>query len=227
MQPVCRRVVFNNRLGAQGGSNSFSRPMTEHPHSYYRKRFDYLIFPSIFINAYYSLFLFFVYYYNLVARLDSNGQPLTSPIGYKPVIFQAVLLAITFFVGWIGMRSPRLWSLVICTGLFILTISLPVYYWGGSNRSIFSPILATVSGLTVIFTVSKWTRGGFAVVCVALFILCAVWKVDIVPTDNLIIKYSSHQVYAIFQTSSAVVSIIVALFLGWQSKPIFGEEKQT
>lgn len=186
---------------------------------YYRKRFDLLIFPSLLINSYYAIFLVLVYWRNLLVRRDGL------PISYAPIFFQLTILFITPILGYTAIRESRrlsLWSLVICTILFIFTITLPVFFWGGSNGSFFSPILATVSGLTVIFTTSKWTRSLFAGLCVVLFVCCALLYIDIVPTNTVVLANKTGvQLYPIFQTSSAVVSILVTLILAWRSKNIF------
>jgi hypothetical protein len=193
------------------------------PVDYYRKRFDLLIFPSLLINGYYAVFLGLVYFRHLVVRHDGQS------IGPLPIICQVIILFITPILGYTAIRESRqvsLWSLVACTILFIFTITFPVYFWGGSNGSFFSPILATVSGLTVIFTTSRRTRALFAGLCIALFIGCSWWYVDIVPTSDIVLPHKTGiQLYRVFQTSSAVVSILVTLILAWRSKNIFGDSE--
>lgn len=194
-----------------------------HDVSYYRKRLDLLVFPAGIVNLYYFYFLFLVYKRKLI--LPPEGQEFE----YTAFYVQIGLLMLIFFGGYTAIRKSQvisLWSLVISTICFIFTISLPVFYWGGSNHSFFSPILATLSGLTVLFTRGKWTRTLFFLLCIAVYIACAYRYDDIVLNDKAVLfSYSGKQVYAFLQTFSAVLSILITFVLGWRSKTIFGDDE--
>ncbi len=133
--------------------------------------------------------------------------------------------------------------LATATALFILTICVPIYFWGGSHKSMFGPLLITVSTLTVIVAKTPRVRIIFGVACGILFIYLSLPAElflhfhlraglayrEIYPNKSLVpgLRYTGAQLYMGFQTFAAVVTIVIAYWLSWkhaQDRTIFGDD---
>jgi len=188
---------------------------------YYSKRFDLMLIPAAVITLYHGFFLWVVYHYNVIENLQYHwGVPLS---------LQGVALFISLACGYSGTTRKnervRLYSLVACTILFILTVSLPIFFWGGSNQSCFSPLLATISSVAVLVTKSTRIRYILAGTCIVLFgIFSITYKAITLNTGTIFsisslgqIQITGVGVYALLQTASGMACMIVTLVLSRKS----------
>jgi hypothetical protein len=167
------------------------------------------------------------------------------PFYWQVAIFVALLLVGLFrflYFESVGVKTS-LAMLSSATGFFILTICVPMYFWGGSHRSMFGPLLASVSTLTVIVAKSPRVRVVFGLACGVFFIYLSLppeafphiglspafgYK-DIFPVTHTIpgSRYTGVQLNIIFQTVATVLTILIAFILSWmhaRDRTIFGDE---
>jgi len=204
------------------------------------KRLKYLVYPALFVNLYYAVFLLCVHSYQFISRSETSlgiVKEFEKPGLFYPVTIQIILLVVllTWGISILTLfRNPGVtlsfWMLLVSTILFVATICVPMYFWGGSHSSIFGPLLATVSGLTVIVAKKPLTRGLFGLVCLIAFTALSVKYQEIFPNKNYIMEGSSWtgvRLYLIFQTVAAVATIVMAIVLSWkhaQDRTIFGDD---
>lgn len=189
------------------------------PPDYYKKRFDLLLFPALVIFVYHVIFVAAAYSLHIINNIKVQNIALSLGL-------QAFLLIATLFGGYLGTtrdrESLRLYSLVVCVILFMFSVSLPIFFWGGSNRSCFSPLLPTISGLAVVASTSKNIRLSLAGISVVLFgLLSATFiKVDL-NTDVILFSFLTGEgAYSVLQTLSAIACMLVALPLTWKRTKI-------
>jgi len=211
-------------------------PQTEYPPQieYHGRRLKYLVGPAIFVNLYYFLFLYCVDSFNFISRSEiSFVKPSVKAAFYGQGLVFVVLLLVGFYclANFRTLSERRSFAMLAsATALFILTICLPMYFWGGSHRSMFGPLLATVTGLTVIVAQTPKIRLIFGLSCVALFTCLSLPTLfrDIFPVKDAILgRYTGAELYTAFQTLAAVLTIGIAFRLSWkhaQDRTIFGDE---
>src|SRR2546426_974445 len=133
---------------------SLEVPNHIHSDKYFRRRLDLLIFPSVVINIYYSFFLFISYRFPLFVGVEQ-------PRLMTAISAQMILLILLPFIGYSGLIGRDLlpWThrfnlliLIICTFLVIMTATLPVFFWGGAGKSIFTPLMLTFYLMAIIVT---------------------------------------------------------------------------
>jgi hypothetical protein len=189
---------------------------------YFRRRLDLLIFPSFLINVYYALFLFISY--RLPLFVGFEGSRLITAISS-----QAMLLILLPFIGYAGLirrdvllRSTRKFNLlilVVCTCLVIMTATLPVFFWGGSLRSIFSPLMLTFYLMAIILTRSGKLKVIFAIAAGLTFTLLATVYNEIGINPNIIwLHFSGTQIYGVLYLGSIWVCIYISLYISWRSE---------
>src|SRR5216684_468472 len=140
------------------------------------RRLRYLVVPALLVNIYYSAFLLCVGSYDFISHSEfTSGTQFERPnvnvhFAIQATIFVLLILAGLFrFLFFRGAKGSFA-MLATATALFILTICVPIYFWGGSHKSMFGPLLITVSTLTVIVAKTPRVRIIFGVACGILFI---------------------------------------------------------
>ena len=189
--------------------------------NYYRKRFDLLVFPAIVFNIYYSLFLFFVW-----SRQIFSESPYPQHF-VLPITSQTMILVLIFITGYMGIAYPAsrqvsLLLLSLCTFLFILSASLPVYFWGGVTNSSFTPILLVVCVLTIVVIQSQKVRAIFAGISITLLVGLSFYYFPLPRLNPTPVTASvrSDQIYSLFQTSSMLIAILITLYVSWAKHEI-------
>lgn len=185
------------------------------PPDYYRKRFDLLLFPAIVIFLYHGIFVAAVSSLHILKNINVLN------IGFSLSI-QGFLLLAAMLAGYLGTtrdtESVRLYSLIVCVILFMISVALPIFFWGGSNRSCFSPLLPTIAGLAVVTSTSPSIRLSLAGMSVVLFGCLSVWfiKVDLNTEVILFNSLTGEGAYSVLQTLSAIVCMLVTIPLIWK-----------
>jgi hypothetical protein len=180
------------------------------PPLYFKQRFDLLLLPSFVITTYHAIFLAVVYHYHVITNLKySWGNPLA---------LQAVGLLFSLGLGYLGVTRDtervKRNSLVACILLFMFTVSLPIWFWGGSNQSAFSPLLATISGVAVLVTKSQAIRYILAGACILLFAVFSITYTAIILNPGpVLFGLSGVGVYSGLQTFSAIACMVVTLVI--------------
>jgi hypothetical protein len=191
--------------------------------AYFRRRLDLLIFPSFLINVYYAFFLFVSYRYPLF--VGSERSHLITAISA-----QAALLTLLPFVGYAGViwidvlrirSQARTWNLlilVVCTFLVIMTATLPVFFWGGSRGSIFSPLMLTDYLVAIVITRSAKLKIIFSAAATCSFTLLSVFYYDVVINPAIVwFRFTGIQIYTLLYLGSVVVGLCIALSISWQT----------
>jgi hypothetical protein len=190
---------------------------------YFRRRLDLLIFPSLLINIYYSAFLFISYRLPLFTGLE-QGRLITA------ISAQVVLLILLPIIGYVvliprdlvlGPRRLELLVLIVCTLLVILSATLPVFFWGGSFRSIFSPLMLTFYLMSIVVTRSVRLKVTFALAAAASFALLAkIYDEISINSDVIWLSLTGNQLYVILQTASVVICLYICLYVSLRSWPV-------
>ncbi|MFI5251284.1 MAG: hypothetical protein ACHQQQ_02535 [Bacteroidota bacterium] len=110
---------------------------------------------------------------------------------------------------------------------FIVLMAIPVYFFGGAHKSCFTPILITVSSMSVITTKSRQIKFIFFGVCLALFIILSMpgYYQEISINPNIVWKnYTGADLYSFMETASVVACLIVSIALTWNAGLIFKED---
>jgi hypothetical protein len=183
--------------------------MLLYPVSYYRARFDLLVFPTIVITLYHLLFLFVVYRYRFIVDLPYPS--------FVPMLFQFGAIQLMFFVGYVGIRRSRklsVVSLTICAALLIFTASLPVYFWGGTIKSIFTPQLLIVCTLVILLPRSPRLRLLFTAIALTNFAFLSFYY-DPANVNQELVFYNrtGSQVLYLFYLLSIAVSLAIVVFV--------------
>ena len=206
---------------------------------YHIRRLRYLIVPAIIVNIYYAFFLYYVYSSRFISRSETEfvRPSMSGPLAFQLIILFLLLLGAvlrTVFFRSAG-ATGNFTMLASATTLFILTICGPVYFWGGSHKSVFGPLLATVAGLTVIVAQTRTVRLIFGLFCVVLFTYFSLplHYQEIFPVRAAISEVSpltGDELYARFQTIAAVATICIVFLLTWrhaQDRTIFGDDAKS
>jgi len=211
---------------------------------YNGRRLKYIVPAAIFVNGYYFLFLYFVRNSNFISRIEPPSDPAavfpqadaTGPFFIQLIIF-FVLLVVAFsglaYFRALGAKGSFV-MLASATTLLLGAICVPMYFWGGSHKSIYGALLAAVSALTVIVAETNKIRAIFGVACVIAFTCLSLPGAahEIVANRGLVgngYTYTGVGLYTFFQTVAAIASIIIAIGLSWihakDKKTIFGDEQ--
>jgi hypothetical protein len=182
--------------------------------NYYRERFVLLVYPTVFINAYYSVFLVLTWSKPLFS--EQPPQLLLS-LTSQLMVLVLMLIAVYMGVAYPAGRQGSLLLLSLSTFLFILSTSLPVYFWGGISYSIFTSILLVVCVLTIIVIQSQKIRAIFAGISIALLLGLSNSYFE-VPTLNptfVMFGERSYQIASLFHTFSLLIGILITLYVAW------------
>lgn len=178
------------------------------------------------------IFGYFIVYYITVIQWEIATVSLKPSI---PIIVEAILYILILGLSYFGgldqdfdagdftIMSPSqnrsLAFLFISTLLFLLLISIPIFFFGGAINSIFSTMLVTMCGLTVIVTDSPRIRFTIIAVCICIYISSAIWYFDL--------TVNSQRAHKVFHILSVSISLGVTLFLSWRGKfTIFSRKKE-
>jgi hypothetical protein len=185
------------------------------PPDYFQRRFDLLLIPATVVTTYHAFFLWVVYHFGVITNVAYHWAV---PFGLQ---FGALFLSMA--CGYVGVTRAaeqiRQYSLIGCTLLFIVTVSTPIYFWGGSNRSCFSPLLATISGVAVLVSRSTKVRWTLAGTCIFLFFVFSLtYKAITLNTESILflpfgVTFTGVGTYDLLQTLSAISCMIVTVLI--------------
>jgi hypothetical protein len=219
---------------------------------YNGRRLKYIVPAALAVNGYYFVFLYYVHKYDFISRVDPGlftpGLfPRADATG--PFFIQLVIFILLLFVAFSGLAYFRVLGakgsfamLTSATILFLLTICLPIYFWGGSHKSLYGPLLAAVSALTVIVAQTDKVRSIFGLACVVAFTFLSLPDPVFLPESlayrQIVInkgsigngfQFTGVGFYEFLQAVASIGTIMIAIALSWihgkDKKSIFGDEE--
>jgi len=182
---------------------------------YFRRRFALLIFPSFLINLYYALFLFVVYYYRLFAFQTFSLSVAIAVQLTILLMLQAIgFAALARLPGPFNLNKVLGWLLIVCTFLVIMSGTVPVYFWGGSPRSVFTPLMLTECVIVIMVTRSFRLKAFFLCVAQLCFVFFGFWYNEIDVNPQIVVgKLTGTQLYRLLYLLSVIISLSITLYI--------------
>lgn len=204
-----------------------------HSISYYAERFDLIWVASSFILV--SCIVYFILLFAFdVIKVDIPNwfKSISTEAHWYGVSMAATLVIIYLMISLtshLGSRdrpitvaddtifvpTPKksLYSLILATFLFILMVSLPIAFLGGSRDSCFGTILITICSLIVIIAKSNKVRLLFINICMTIYAVSGFVFVSIIIIKNgfytvlylLMIIASIAVTYRLSKTRSSII----------------------
>lgn len=196
--------------------------------SYYTRRHDFVLITSTIIFIYTFIYLLLLNNVTKVVLTESSGW-VNIFLPQNNLVIIAVLWVLILAISFLGSREQELEvfeylvlyrpnirasqvMLTISTIAFILLLSLPIIFTGGSLQSVYTTMLVTMCSLTAIIVKDTYLRILFIVLTMGVLVIGSFFYIPIEITDP--------GKYRLYYLSSIFVSLFIAFLLSWQGKPI-------
>ena len=183
----------------------------------YRRKSDVIFFCAFFVGAYLGIY-FWVGNSTFVPSVN-----LITIVVWETICFIAILIfshlakePVDIGFGPIP-RSEKsvLVLLVVTTILFIVLLSIPIFFLGGIRDSCLTTMLASMCGITLILTESWKIRLLITGICLSICVISS-WEGLYFP-----IEVQDPGTYNLLYTGSVICTILVTLVLNWKVKGPF------